>query len=453
MADHVIKRVVERDKCCGCGVCAGACPTNALTMAIQPNGDLAPNIEDSCCRDKCSLCISLCPFSDGVYDPRPKNEKLYNSTSIPEAIFNEDIGWYIRSVVGNRKPPELRSLSASGGLATWCLEKLLKERMVTRIAVVRLARDKAKGFFEFYPASTIEELQQSAGSIYHPVEISDIIKDIASDRQQRWAIVGVPCLCAAIGNLGHLRKQIPFVFGLACGMYQNTFYTELLLDKSGVNRKTVSAIEYRRKSDGALASDYRFRGTDNERPGQEVAYKGLPYFLGKNAYFRQNACNYCKDVFAETADACFMDAWLPEYVNDSRGTSLAVIRNPLIAALFSRPSAGDEIELCDISCEQVVQSQRGHVRRKRETISMRSGDGALSTNQKSGIRLSERINWWLQSRTQARSKKAWSQWGRKYGRFVFWLAMLDALVLQKIVFGVIPEAVRLPKRVIRKILK
>lgn len=453
MADNVVKRVVEWDRCCSCGICVGVCPAGALTMKIQANGDLAPSIDESSCRDGCSLCVSLCPFFGGVHNPRPNNEEKYAPSSVPDAIFNEEIGWHIRSFVGYRKQPELRCVSASGGLATWCLETLLKEGSVTRVSVVRLAKNRDKGFFEFYAASSVDELRQSAGSIYHPVEISDIIKEIASDGQQRWAIVGVPCLCAAIRNLSHLRKQIPFVFGLACGMYQNTFYTELLLDKSGVNRKNVSAIEYRRKSTAGLASDYRFRGTDNQRMGQEIPYKGLPYFLGKNAYFRQNACNYCKDVFAETADACFMDAWLPEYINNPKGTSLVVIRDKHIAELFSSQSAGEEIELAEVSPEQVVQSQRGHVRRKRETISMRLRTGSLSKKQKFRNRLSERINWWLQQRTQTRSKKAWSRWGRKYGRLVFWLAMLDNLVLQKMLFDVIPKTIRLPKRVIRKVLK
>lgn len=430
----------------------GFCPANALKMTVLPNGDLAPVIiNEDLCRDNCNLCLKLCPFAEGIHDPRPLNKELFDSSEITHADFNEDIGWHIRSVVGYRKQPELCAISASGGLATWVLEALLREGKVTKVAVVRLAQNKDNGFFEFYAASSIEDLRASAGSIYHPVEISDIVRAIASDKQQRWAVVGVPCLCAAIRNLKHLRKQIPFVFGLACGMYQNTYYTEILLGESGVNRQKITNIEYRRKSDSGTPSDFRFRGTDNHRIGREVRYKGLPFFLGKNAYFRQNACNYCKDVFAETADVCFMDAWLPEYSKESRGTSLVVIRNLRIDQLFSRFANSGEIEIENISSDKVIASQCGHVRRKRVTVSMRSGLINVEKVRQNDIGLRDRFNWWLQKRTQKRSKTAWVKWGRRYGRPAFWLVMLDILIVQKIFGDMLPRAIRLPMRVIRKI--
>ena len=32
-----------------------------------------------------------------------------------------------------------------------------------------------------------------------------------------------------------------------------------------------------------------------------------------NGYFQLPGCSHCDDIFAECADAVFMDAWLPEY--------------------------------------------------------------------------------------------------------------------------------------------
>ncbi|MHC4619369.1 MAG: Coenzyme F420 hydrogenase/dehydrogenase, beta subunit C-terminal domain, partial [Planctomycetota bacterium] len=369
--NNVVRDVVQEDRCCSCGVCAGLCPTNALSMKLQINGDLTPHVSDGRCLDKCHICLDVCPFSQGVYNPRERNTQLFSVQS--DAKCNEDIGWHMNSIVGFRCDETLRKASASGGLATWCLETLLSAGVVTRIAVVRFAENHDKGFFEFYSASTIDELRKSSGSIYHPIEISDITKEIVSNRQERWAVVGVPCLCSAIRNIGHLQNRIPFVFGLVCGMYQNTFYTEMLLSKSGVDRECIIGIEYRRKSDGESPSNFRFRGTDNRQHGTEIAYHGLPYFLGKNAYFRQNACNYCMDVFAETADACFMDAWLPAYSHESKGTSLVVVRNRALSDLFEQGQAKGEVSIDGIGPEEVLASQRGHVRRKRELIYMRRG--------------------------------------------------------------------------------
>lgn len=443
----VVHEVVGKDICSGCGVCAGLCPANALSMEIQRNGDPVPCLDAARCADKCHLCLEACPFTEGVHNPRERNVELFSS--VPAAKYDEDIGWHTHSIVGFRRDDELRKASASGGLATWCLEALIKEGIVTRLAVVRIAKYHDKGFFEFYAVSSVDELRQSSGSIYHPVEISEIMREINSNKQERWAVVGVPCLCSAIRNIGHLQNRIPFVFGLACGMYQNTFYTEMLLSKSGVNPKQIVNIEYRRKSGGGSPSDYRFRGTDNRGPGKEIAYHGLPYFLGKNAYFRQNACNYCMDVFAETADACFMDPWLPDYSRDPRGTSLVVIRNREISELFHQGQCNGEILVDEIGTEQVIASQRGHVRRKRELIYMRRGMHEFDDSGRVKPTAVEKVNWLLQQHTQKRSKAAWAKYGRRYGRLGFWLVMMDILLMHSIL-ALIVKMVSLPKRFIRK---
>ena len=426
--DNVVRKVVQKEICCSCGVCAGLCPTDALSMEIQGNGDLAPCLDAARCADNCHLCLDICPFSVGVYNPRERNTQLFSVQS--DAKCNEDIGWNMNSIVGFRCDETLRKASASGGLAMWCLETLLGEGIVTRVAVVRLAKNRDKGFFEFYSASTIDELRKSSGSIYHPVEISGIIREIEFNRQERWAIVGVPCLCSAIRNVGHLQNRIPFVFGLACGMYQNTFYTEMLLSKSGVDCECIVGIKYRRKSDGGPPSDYRFRGTDNRGPGKEIAYHGLPFYLGKHAFFRLNACNFCMDVFAETADACFMDAWLPDYRQEPKGTSLVVIRNTKVSELFQQGQRKGEIWIKAISPNQVVASQRGHVRRKRELIYMRRGIRVPDDAGRAKPTAVEKVTWLLQRRAQKRSKKVWAKYGRKYGRLFFWLLMSDLLILQ-----------------------
>ena len=44
--------------------------------------------------------------------------------------------------------------------------------------------------------------------------------------------------------------------------------------------------------------------------------------------FQPAACNSCDDVFAETADVVFGDAWLPQYTDDWRGTNVVVTRSP-----------------------------------------------------------------------------------------------------------------------------
>jgi coenzyme F420 hydrogenase subunit beta len=433
--DDVVSRVVQEDMCCSCGVCAGLCPADALSMRIRGNGDLVPCLNSERCSDKCRLCLSVCPFSEGVHNPRETNRQLFGSQQ--DAQFHEDIGSYAQSIIGFRRDEALRKASSSGGLVTWCLEALLREGAITRVAVVRLAKNHDKGFFEFCAASTAAELRRSSGSVYHPVDISGIIREINSNRKERWAIVGVPCLCSAIRTSPRLQEAVPFVLGLACGMYQNMFYTEMLLAKSGVDREHIEGIQYRRKLEGERPSNYRFRGTDNWRHGKELPYAGLPYFLGNNAYFRLNACNFCMDVFAEAADACFMDAWLPVCSQEPKGTSQVVIRNREVGELFKQGLANGEIWINKISADDVIASQKGHVRRKRELIYMRRGMHELDSAARPKATALEKLTWVLQRRAQNRSKKAWANYGRKYGRFAFWLAVADVLLMQSTLNNVV----------------
>lgn len=407
-AINVIEKVVKADLCCSCGLCAGVCPADALTMQIQENGDLAPTCAEDKCLEECGLCLRVCPFESGVYNPRELNERLYGEQLNEASKYDPDIGWFLDSFVGYRKDPDLRRLSASGGLLTWCLEELLTKGAVSKVATVRFAPGR-EGYFEFFSASSISELREAAGSVYQPVSLSVLINEILESKGETWAVVGVPCLCSAVQRAKPILKdKVKFVFGLACGMYQNIFYTDLLLAESGIDKKKVASISYRIKNDKGPANNYGFQATDIDgKVGKLIPYKGLPYFLGKNAFFRQNACNFCMDVFAEAADACFMDAWLPEFKGESNGTSLILIRNSFIGSLFKDGSFLDKFLTIDpVSSAMIVQSQVGHVQRKRSNISLRQGKKyALSTGQSFSLR--ERISWLIQAHVQRRSKIAW----------------------------------------------
>ena len=231
-ARNVLAQVVERDRCIGCGVCAGVCPSGALDVRIVENGDLRATPGRGACAAGCRLCLQVCPFRSGVHDARAVGEHLF----VGAGSFHDDVGQHVRSLVGHRVGEDLRGASASGGLLTWALEQLITRGLVTKVAVVRWAPHRAEGKppFEFIAASTKEDIRAAAGSVYHPIEISGLLREIVADTSNRWAVVGVPCLCTALRSTPALRRKVRYVLGLACGMYQNSFYTELLAGRSGV---------------------------------------------------------------------------------------------------------------------------------------------------------------------------------------------------------------------------
>ena len=63
-----------------------------------------------------------------------------------------------------------------------------------------------------------------------------------------------------------------------------------------------------------------------------------------------------------------MDAWLPKYSQDSRGTSLCIVRSELAKDSLLNDST---LTLSEISIDKVIESQRGVVVNKRERLSYR----------------------------------------------------------------------------------
>jgi L-arabinose isomerase len=151
------------------------------------------------------------------------------------------------------------------------------------------------------------------------------------------------------------------------------------------------------------------------------------------------------DVFAEAADACFMDAWLPAYLKEPKGTSLVVIRKSELDKLFLQGQSKRELHLDAIDPEGVVQSQGSHVRRKRELIYMRRGIQEPKDTGKAKPTTAERISWWLQRRVQIRSKISWVRYGRKYSRVAFWFSLADILLMQNVV-KYVTKTILFPKK-------
>jgi coenzyme F420-reducing hydrogenase beta subunit len=207
-------------------------------------------------------------------------------------------------------------------------------------------------------------------------------------------------------------------------MYQNTMYTEFLLAKSGLSPSEVSRIAYRQKSANEPVANYAFRAYDKTgKAGKAVHYRGSPSRLGRHGHFRLNACNYCMDVFAEASDATFMDAWLPEFADDTKGSSLVVVRSPLVMGLLRAGKNEGVLHVEEVPSSYAIRSQTTHIHRKQELIRMRVPKAPDRKGNRPPSFL-ERIDWLLQRETQRLSRRAWNLVGRTYGPVAYWLITL-----------------------------
>jgi coenzyme F420 hydrogenase subunit beta len=369
----VISRIVSNDVCRGCGVCAGVCPSNALEMTWQGNGDRVP-IKLRECPPKCDFCLRVCPFNDQAYTESTLAEERFGA--VPCIQHDESVGYYLSAYVGYSTIAAHRSRGSSGGMCTWTLEALLNTGQVDAVACVGRS-DRADQLFDYQILEDIEKVRGAASSRYYPVDIADVVRQLqAPGPDKRYAVVGLPCtlkgLQLAMMNLPILRRRVVFLLGLVCGHLPNRHYTEYLARLSGVNPDQLETVDYRLKQGSDRASNYLFRARRQDGiKAQPVPFRGRVSRAWGWGYFQHNACNYCDDIFAETADAVFMDAWLPEYEADPQGHSLIIARHPELLKLLEQGSKERTCRLNPVSINKVAASQKGLVYRKKVEIAGR----------------------------------------------------------------------------------
>lgn len=370
---NIVELVVDKDYCAGCGVCAAVCPTNNLTMSWSNKGELVPSAGGDC-KQNCSLCQTVCPFYDHDVNQTDIARKLFSSTLTIKHY--DPVGYYLSTYIGYVTDTEKRIHSASGGMATWFLEQLFYEGIVDGVVLVGASTTDDR-MFDFRIATSPDEIRKCSGSCYYPVEISKVLKAIIKEKyNKRYAVITLPCgayaLRLAMRRIPLLRRRIVLIASLTCGQLQNRFCTELLAVESGIGVNKLKKMDFRRKSDNQPAINYMQVPIDiNGNEGLAHPNQGLPMYLWTYRYFTLNACAFCDDIFGETADVTFMDAWLPDYMNDYRGTSLVVARSVLAKQLLEKGVNSKACYLKPIEVEQIAASQAGVIYKKRSLLAGR----------------------------------------------------------------------------------
>lgn len=378
----MIDEIVKNDLCTGCGTCAGICPQKVLKIQDNEYGEYIP-YEIRECNSRCGLCLEVCPSGSNENETQI-GAKIYEN--IEGMKYLSETGYYLDSYAGYSN--EFRQNGSSGGMATWLLTKLLKENIVDYV-ICPIPQKNPDKLFSFEVLSEENSVKTASGSVYYPVEMSEVIRRI-QEIPGRYAVTGLPCFIKALRLAARknrkLRERIVFTVGLVCGQMKSKNYTKYIAALAGSNElDKIQNVYYRGKSPEKPASNYYYQFKDENGSQYKIFWNEGVSEAWVNRWFTPNACNYCDDVFAELADIVFMDAWLPEYSRDSRGMNLIITRSKIAEDLLSSGIKNGEISLDKISIEKVIQSQKGVIDAKRKQLSYR-----LSLAQRNGLKVPEK---------------------------------------------------------------
>lgn len=361
--------------CIGCGVCAAVCPAERIEMLLAGDGCYTAMGAREGCPEGCGMCRNVCPFGSTAENEDAIGKSLYAGQR--EVLHRAECGYYLSCVSGYSADADQRLKSASGGLATAFLRRLFVDKLID--GVVCVTRNPGSNpLFQYSRIDDVSELATASKSAYYPVDLGGVLRKIMQS-DARHAVVCLPCVAKALrlaqAKVPRLKNQIVAVLGLICGHGVSSYFAEFACGLAGAPVDAVTEVVFRTKTASLPATELgtlvRWAEPDGGQLERTVLWSEGLGEAWSGHWFTPRACFFCDDVFAECADVAFMDAWLPDFVDDYRGTSLAIVRSKAAADVLDVAAAAGDVCLADIPVERVVESQELVVLFKREKLAHR----------------------------------------------------------------------------------
>ncbi|PKP58824.1 FeS-binding protein [Candidatus Atribacteria bacterium HGW-Atribacteria-1] len=344
-----IENILKNQMCCGCGTCAGICPTDAIKMQINKRGFYIPKINEARCTH-CKLCDKVCSQINKTNNFNELNKFVFGKISDDKLIGN-----YINCYVGCSIDENLRFESSSGGMITQILISALEKGIINGALVTRMKKDNPL-IPEPFIARTRDEIISAMGSKYCPVPVNIALNEILNSKEgEKFVVVGLPCHILGVRKaellIPKLKKKIVLHLGILCSGIKSFFGTEFILERRGIKKENVKNIKYRGNGWPGYMQVEHPNGT------MYLSDTALLYYGGAfGTLFTNKCCISCNDFTAELSDISFGDAWNIEK-KDTKGTSLLISRSKIGEELIKKLSFDNKIKLENIERDIVVRSQ------------------------------------------------------------------------------------------------
>ncbi|WP_298582726.1 Coenzyme F420 hydrogenase/dehydrogenase, beta subunit C-terminal domain [uncultured Kocuria sp.] len=369
-----ISKVVANDCCIGCGGC-GVSTGGGAKVFFNEIGLFQADVHGME-PDSLAIASQVCPWADESEDETAMAARLFD----PALAKDERIGMYRSTMAARVVEQERVEGSSSGGMTSWVAQRLLEEGLVD--GVIHVGGAAGDKLFEYRVSTTVDEIITHRKSMYYSVSFAEVLESIRGDGR-RYAFVGIPCFVKAVRSLAEidatLQEQIIYYLGLVCGHLKSSAYAESMAWQLGVEPDAIGQVDFRIKNPKAGSRGYQFGvraiGEDNYKTSSPMELVGGSW---GHSVFQPNACNFCDDIYAETADVVFADAWLPKYEADWRGHNIVVTRNEVIDEIISNGFTSGLLEVEPLEVDAVAKAQAGNYRHRRLGLRARLMDDIKS---------------------------------------------------------------------------
>jgi coenzyme F420 hydrogenase subunit beta len=371
-AKSLFEDIVNPGYCIGCGACAAFAP-KSIRMHMDRYGKLQPISISS--DYSTETLLRVCPFSG----TGPNEDEIAETLFSENTVHDSRIGFFTATYAGYVAEGEYRKSGSSGGIGTWLAVELLKLDLIDGVIHVGMNENNQdiSGLFTYKISLNQDEVIKGAKSRYYPVEISQVI-NLIKVNPGRYLFIGIPCFIKAIRLLAlqdrDLKNSIAFTLAIFCGHLKSARFAESLAWQLGIAPDELTSIDFRRKIEERRASDYGITVEGLKGESKVTRIAPMRNLIGHDwgmGFFKYQACDYCDDVVGETADISVGDAWLPEYVNDSNGMNVVVIRTRKLNEVIDKARQSGRLVLDSINADTVVRSQSAGFRHRREGLAYR----------------------------------------------------------------------------------
>jgi len=367
--------VVKGGYCIGCGACASL-EKSPVKVQFDDHKKLQARVVGDITDDSIAPYLSVCPFSGESLNEDEIGKDLFSA----HAQKDDKLGYFINNYAGYVAEDSFRDRGSSGGMGTWILAELIKRKLVDYVIHIHqhTPDETNPSLFAYTISSTYEEIISGAKSRYYPIEMTEILASVKNNGGN-YVIVGIPCFIKTIRLLSYqdavLKERIKFCIGLVCGHLKSASFADMFSWQTGINPKQMTAIDFRTKLEGQGANRYGVT-VSGKIDDEEVIRVSKPVnqLYGTNwglGFFKYKACDFCDDVVAENADLTVGDAWLPKYVNETKGTNIIIVRNPILDRILQEASIEGRLNLDNLDKSDIVKSQSSGFNHRREGLSYR----------------------------------------------------------------------------------